>query len=152
MLVIGIGNMFRHDDGAGPSAASLVKAGAPPGVKVLIRSGDAADLMEVWAKEEYVFVIDAMKAGLTPGEFKRIDGRTPTFPVKDFQFSTHSMGLAEAIEIGRVLVRLPKNLIIYGIEVSDVGNGQGLTPVVEKAVSEVAARIIEEIKAIQAKQ
>ena len=144
-LVIGVGNMFRRDDGAGPACASLVKAGAASDVKVLIRTGEAADLLECWKRDDEVFIIDAMKAGQPIGSIKRIDGRSGAFPVNDFKLSSHSFGVAEAVEIGRVLVRLPNKLIIYGIEAGEVGDGQGLTPEVEKAVSDVAKVILAEI-------
>jgi hydrogenase maturation protease len=145
-IVIGVGNMFRRDDGAGPACASLVKAGANPEIKVLIRTGEAADLLECWKRDDEVYIIDAMKAGLAPGSVKRIDGRAGSFPVNDFKLSSHSFGVAEAVEIGRVLVRLPNKLVIYGIEAGEVGDGQGLTPEVEKAVSEVAIMVLGEMK------
>ena len=144
-IVIGVGNTFRKDDGAGHAAASLVKAKAPPGVRVLIRGGEAADLLECWGPDDDVVIIDAMKAGLAPGSFKRIDALVAKFPVEDFKFSSHSFGVAEAVEIGRVLSRLPKSLIVYGIEAGEVGDGEGLTAEVEKAVAEVAKRILAEI-------
>jgi len=145
MLIIGVGNIFRRDDGAGPSCASMVKLKAPAGVKVLIRSGEAADLLECWGPDDDVVIIDAMKAGLTPGSFKRIDALQAKFPVEDFKFSSHSFGVAEAVEIGKVLSRLPKSLIVYGIEAGETGDGEGLTPVVSLAVAEVANRILAEI-------
>ena len=144
-IIIGVGNTFRKDDGAGHAAASLVKAKAEPGVRVLIRGGEAADLLECWGPDDDVVIIDAMKAGLAPGSFKRIDALVAKFPVEDFKFSSHSFGVAEAIEIGRVLSRLPKSLIVYGIEAGEVGDGEGLTAEVEKAVAEVAKRILGEI-------
>ena len=144
MLIIGVGNLFRRDDGAGPACASMVKLKAPPGVKVLIRSGEAADLLECWGPEDEVVIIDAMKAGLVPGSFKRIDALVAKFPVEDFKFSSHSFGVAEAVELGKVLSRLPKSLVVYGIEAGETGDGEGLTPEVEKGVAEVAKRILAE--------
>lgn len=144
-IIIGVGNLFRRDDGAGPACASLVKAHAPSGVKVLIRGGAMADLLECWKRDDDVIIIDAMKSGTEPGTIRKIDCHSAAFPVNDFKFSSHSMGVAEAVEIGRVLVRLPKTLFVYGIEADEVGDGEGLTPKVAKAVSEVAALILSEI-------
>ena len=148
MLVIGVGNPFRKDDGAGPAAAALVKAGAPMGVRVLVRGGEAADLIECWELDDDVVIIDAMKAGMEPGSIKRIDAVAGPFPVEDFKLSSHSFGVAEAVEIARVLARLPKSLIVYGIEAHDVADGEGLSPAVQKAVAEVASQILSASSAI----
>jgi hydrogenase maturation protease len=42
--------------------------------------------------------------------------------------------VAEAVELARVLERLPAHLVLYGIEVGDVRNGVGLSPPVAEAL------------------
>ncbi len=142
MLVIGVGNPFRKDDGAGPAAARLVREGGARGVRVLIRGGEGADLIECWEGEERVVVVDAMRSGAEPGTVMRIDAAAGPLPVEHFGVSSHSMGVAEAVEIARALGRLPRSLVVYGIEAADTSDGEGLTPAVTSSVLSVAARIL----------
>jgi hypothetical protein len=49
--------------------------------------------------------------------------------------------LGEAVELGRVLGRLPVRLVLYAVEAGDVGYGEGLSP----AVAAAADRVVDEI-------
>lgn len=51
--------------------------------------------------------------------------------------STPSFGVADAIELARVLGRLPARLDVYAIEGADFGHGEGLTSSVIEAVGEL---------------
>jgi hydrogenase maturation protease len=55
-------------------------------------------------------------------------------PVGLLSTSTHSVGVAETVELARSLGRLPTRLLIYGIEGAKVGLGEGLSREVERAV------------------
>ena len=63
VLVIGIGNEFRRDDGAGVAVARSIKALAPPGVEVYERCGEGTDLIASWCGRPLVFVVDAVSSG-----------------------------------------------------------------------------------------
>jgi len=146
MLIIGVGNPFRRDDGAGMAVASEVKAHAGGNVRVLIRTGEGADLIECWKPDDDVIIVDAMKSGGEPGAVLRIDAKAGPFPVENFRISSHSFGVAEAVEVARALQRLPRSLIVYGIEAVDLGEGEGLTPEVAKAVGLAATRVMADIE------
>lgn len=49
-------------------------------------------------------------------------------PADSFHYSTHTVSVAEAVEMARVMGRLPDRLLIYGIEGADFGSGDGLSP------------------------
>ena len=51
--------------------------------------------------------------------------------------STHALGVAEAIELGRALGRLPRRLLVFGIEGGSFDAGAGLSPEVERAVGQL---------------
>lgn len=61
-----------------------------------------------------------------------------------FTVSTHTFGVAEAIELGRVLGRLPASLVIYGIEAGRFDQGAEPQPAVLAAVERVAQEILRE--------
>src|ERR1035437_11103975 len=67
--------------------------------------------------------------------------RSTLFPYTTLFRSTHHFGLAEAVELARVLDRLPPCLWIYGIEGRRFEQGSCPSPEVARAIEEVAERI-----------
>jgi hydrogenase maturation protease len=133
-VVIGIGNAGRGDDGAGLLAARRLDG--------LEHEGDAVALLDVWRDADVAVVIDAVSSGAAPGTVHRFDAsRTPVPASLRRASSTHTLGLAEAIELGRVLDRLPARVIVYGIEGERFEAGAALTPAVAAAVEAVAAAV-----------
>lgn len=145
IFIIGIGNDYRRDDAAGRIVARNLKKRIPPGTEILEETGEGTALLEAWRGAEDVFLIDAVQSGAPPGTLHRIDVWTQPLPTSFFRHSTHAFGIAEAVELARVLHQLPPRLIIYGIEGERFDAGVGLSPAVEKAVAEVEARLQEEI-------
>jgi hydrogenase maturation protease len=145
ILVIGIGNRFRGDDAAGPCVADRLRTETIAGAEIIESSGEAAELMEMWLKADHVFVIDAVSSGAPVGTIHRFEAHRKALPSPSFQTSTHSFGLAEGVELARTLGRLPRRLIVYGIESSDFGHGSALSAPVAGALNEVAARIRNEV-------
>lgn len=45
-MVIGVGNEFRRDDGAGPAVVGQLRDRVPPGVELVITDGEPARLIE----------------------------------------------------------------------------------------------------------
>jgi len=134
-VVVGIGNAARGDDAAGLIAARRLRG--------LEHEGDPVALLDAWQGAEVAVVIDAVRSGAAPGTVHRFDAsRTPLPAALRSSTSTHAVGLAEAIELGRALARLPPRLIVYGIEGERFDAGDGLTPAVAAAIGAVAAAVL----------
>ena len=140
-LVIGLGNDFRHDDGAGRIAARRVRELAGDIVRVIEESGEGAALMDAWRGAEVVMLIDAVHSGAEPGTIHRMDPQAEPIPTNFFHYSTHAFSVAEAVELARALGQLPQRLILYGIEGKDFTSGQGLSAEVAAAAEQVAQTI-----------
>jgi hydrogenase maturation protease len=139
--VIGIGNEWRGDDGAGLAAAE--RAGG------LALAGEPIALVEALgaAGGDEVVIVDAVSSGARPGTVHVFDAGLEPLPAELFGSpSTHALGLAEAIEIARSLGRLPARVRVYGIEGAQFDYGRGLSPEVDAAVGRVLAEI-EEVEA-----
>ena len=145
MIVIGIGNPWRRDDGAGLAVARLL-AGTPD-VVVLEREGEPASLIDAWDGTDALWLVDAVSSGSAPGTVQRIDVAERELPAELFRASTHHLGLAEAVELARALGRLPTRVVFYGIEGGSFGAGEGLSLEVEQAAVEVADAIRKEVEA-----
>lgn len=133
-LLIGIGNPDCGDDGAGAEVVRRVAAAAPDGVRTLILSGEATELIDAWTGTERVVVVDAAKSGSPPGTIRCFDASAGPLPVGLERRSTHGLGLAEAIELARNLDLLPSRLTVYAIEAAETSIGSNISPAVADAV------------------
>lgn len=145
VLVIGVGTEYRRDDRIGLVVARNIKALQLPNVTVVEESGEGTALMAAWTHAENVILIDAVFSGAVPGTIFRIDVNTEQIPSKFFHYSTHEFGVAEAIELARVLHELPTHLILYGIEGADFGWGTEISPEAEKVSEEVISLLLNDI-------
>lgn len=141
-MIIGVGNPDRGDDAAGRLAARRLSS---LGLDAVEHSGEGTALLEAWSGAGRVILIDAVVTGAPPGTITVWDARNVPLPRQAFRGSTHAFGVAEAVELGRALDRLPASLTIYGIEAQQFQPGAGLSPVVSEAVAQLAERIAEEV-------
>ncbi|MCG8423476.1 MAG: hydrogenase maturation protease [Proteobacteria bacterium] len=152
LAVIGVGNPHRSDDAVGLWAARALRRRVvgtwPSGWRVLECSGEATALMDAWSGFDAAVIVDAVSAGASPGTLHRLDGVAESVPESFLRCSTHSFGVAEAIELARVLGELPGQLIVYGVEADTFDHGEGLSAAVESAVPHVVDRILAEIRSL----
>lgn len=140
--VIGIGNPLRADDGAGAEVVRRLAGRVPPEVRLLALSGEPAELLDAWDGLDAVVVVDAVRTGGTPGMIHRLDASDTPLAARTGSPSTHGLGLAEALELGRALGRLPARVIVVGIEAGDDSDGDVLSAPVEDAIDEAAALVV----------
>ena len=152
ILLIGTGNEFRCDDGAGLAAIRALKAREIPGTLVIESPSDGAELMELWKSAAKVILIDAVSSDGVPGTVYRFDARSQPIPACHSFLSTHAFGLAEAIELARALHVLPQYLVVYAIEGQNFTIGTGLSREVEKAVQEAVEQVTCEVQALTLRQ
>ena len=146
VMIIGIGNEYRHDDGVGIAVARAVRTGVPGGVTVFERGGEGTDLIATWSDADLAIVIDAVSSGEPAGtiHWYQVDAASadalPTAEI--FRGTSHQIGLGEGIALAKLLGMLPKKMIVYGIEGETYGDGVALSPAVQRAVGDVAARVL----------
>lgn len=145
VLVVGIGNLVRGDDGAGILAGRLLQEKQLQGVAVVELQGDGTSLIDLWKTASTVMVIDAVSSHSPAGTIVRINALRQDLPEAWSLSSTHSFGLREAIGLARALGSLPKRLIVYGIEGKQFAAGRGLSPQVEQALFRLVDTIIQDI-------
>lgn len=148
VICIGVGNLFRRDDGAGPAVLEQLRQRHVPGLQILESSGEGATLITLWAGGDHVFLVDAACSGRDPGTIYRIDAQEKTLQPDFFYYSTHAFSVAEAVELARALDELPPRLIIYAVEGADFGMGAALSAPVQAAVARVADAIVREVDAL----
>jgi hydrogenase maturation protease len=146
MVVIGVGNEFRHDDGAGPAVLARLRDRVPPGVELMLMDGEPTRLIEAWTGVALAIVIDAVRADPSrPGRSHRFvldHPRTGTTRAA----SSHGFGLDDAVRLAHALDRMPGRLVVHAIEAADLTQGAGLTPVVAAAVDDVANAVLSDLR------
>lgn len=145
IVLAGIGNEFRSDDGVGLEVCRRVVKQGPKNLRILEITGDCSELLEWWSEADYTIAVDALNACEPAGTIHRLDAATiDSLPVAG-QLSSHGLGLAQTVKLGLATHRQPKNLLIYGITGKNFQAGVGLSLEVEEAAERVAKEILETI-------
>jgi hydrogenase maturation protease len=153
-LVIGLGNPYRQDDGAGIAVLDRLRQARVADLDIVEESGEPASLVERWTGRSLVMLVDAIASGARPGTVQRMDcGAAAWHATGNLSaMSSHGLGVAEAIDLGRALDRLPARLVAFGIESADLSQGQGLSASVAAAVGSVVEAIVSEARAVRGPQ
>lgn len=146
MLVLGVGNRSRGDDGAGPCVAEHVAALGIPGVEVVMESEPLA-LIEAMAGHDAVVIIDAVSAQGDPG-------RVHVWPVDSLPsgrpgpaLGSHGLGVQDAVELARALGCLPSRVTVVGVEGETFEVGAPLTEQVRERLAQAVQAVSEAITA-----
>ncbi|MFD0418699.1 hydrogenase maturation protease [Streptomyces sp. NPDC127108] len=146
IAVVGVGNEYRHDDGVGWAVVGRMRERAarrplPPGTTLATCDGDPVRLISLWEGAGLAVVVDAAHTHPgAPGRVHRIEldaARLARPPAT----SSHGLGLGEAVELARVLGRLPGRLVVYAVEGGDSSLGTGLSSAVAEAVAPLAEAV-----------
>jgi len=148
--VIGIGNGYRSDDGAGLVVAERLRAEAPD-VEVVANEQEPLRLLDAWEGADIALVVDAVSSSAEPGTIHRFDATEQTPPVTIFHGSTHAIGVWDAIALARTLGRLPSRVVVYGIEGEQFSSGRSLSPAVATAVETLVTELVEEARCMTAR-
>jgi hydrogenase maturation protease len=145
VLVAGLGNPDRGDDGIGAVVARRLRGRLPTGVSIVVRRGDMLSLIEDWANFDALVCVDAAAPMGAPGRIHRIDLAAGELPQNISPTSSHGLGLAEAIALARALKCAPQDIIVYAIEGCCFNGGAPVTPQVTAVAGEVADHIVAEV-------
>lgn len=141
-LCIGLGNEYRQDDGVGIWVIRQLQTHPSPYLRCVAHQGDGIQLLNLWENYPHVILIDAVSSGNPPGTLYRFDIHQAPLPAQFFRFSSHTMGVAEAIELAQTLGQLPTQCIIYGIEGQVFGNAVELSITVQKTANILYQQIL----------
>ena len=151
VVVIGVGNRYRRDDGAGPAVLdALAHTGAARRARLVELDGEPARVVEAWTGADVAFVVDAVRtAGAAAGTVHRIE-EPDSGELADGAgraAGSHALGIGSAAALGRALGRLPERLVVFGITGDDFGHGEQVSAPVAVAVAAVAAQVAAEVEA-----
>lgn len=138
LKIVGYGTLFRRDDAAGLEVVRRLEALGADAVLETVE-GDGLALLDRLRGTARAIVVDAMRSRSAPGSVRAF--RKGPVLEKAFPSSTHAVGLAQALALGRSLGTLPAGLVVYGIAGADFSAGRGLSPGAEKGVETLVRRL-----------
>jgi hydrogenase maturation protease len=144
-MVIGVGNSWSGDDAAGVLVVRGLRERVPEGVTLVEHEGEPTALLDAWQEAELAIVVDATSGGGSPGTVRLFDATSEAVPSRFTGSSTHAFTVAQAIELGRALDRLPARLVVVGIEGRSFEAGATLEPEVAAAVDAAAETVLDRL-------
>jgi len=141
IVVVGLGNEYRRDDGFGPAVVRALRGRLPAAAGVAVVA-DTVDLLTAWDGAHLAIVVDlALRTPAVPGRMHRltVDGRTAAGTP-----GGHGVDVVAALALARALGTAPGRVVLYAVEGADVGAGVGLSPAVRRAVPAAVAAVAAE--------
>ncbi|WP_073949140.1 hydrogenase maturation protease [Streptomyces kebangsaanensis] len=140
VVVIGVGNVFRRDDGAGPAVVEALRDRVPGGTVLAVSDGEPGRMLDLWHGSDTVVVVEAVRGRpARPGRLHTLSVAEAAANPRS-SASTHALGLGECFALAEALGRLPRELVVHAVEVSDVELGTGLSGPVRSALPELVDR------------
>jgi len=151
ILIAGMGNILRRDDGFGVEVAKRLAAEntLPAGVRVIeVGIGGIHLVQELMAGYEMLVVIDAMERGSAPGTVHVLAAEVPDLADwpeiqrQDFLADMHYTTPSKALILAKALGVLPPKVFIVGCQPLEVDElGIGLSEAAERATLETIGQI-----------
>lgn len=157
VLVAGVGNVLRGDDGFGVEVARrLEQRTLPDGVHVVETGiGGVALVQELQDGWDALVIVDAMDRGRPPGTVLVVEPEVVDIDAlswaerHDLLADMHLANPERVLLLARALGILPGEVVVVGCQpVNAEWVGQGLTPPVAAAVDVAVAEILRHIEAL----
>jgi hydrogenase maturation protease len=148
--VLGLGNVLMGDDAVGPWVIEELLANweFPPEVEVVDVGTPGLDLVPYVADADTILIVDTVKSDGPPGRI-RVYERDQLFarPAQP-RLSPHDPGLTEVLFALTLAGSAPRDVVLIGVVPEKVEKRIGLSPLVQDAVPQAAAAVIERLRAL----
>ena len=149
-VVVGLGSQYRGDDGVGPLIVrELARHLDTRDCRVrVVEQAEPSALLDLWEDVDFALIVDAVRTRGSPGSLTILEAGTSgeALPASVWQRTgrggTHALGLAACIELARVLERLPRRLLVVGVEGARFERGVDLTDPVRAGIGPAVEAIL----------
>lgn len=155
VLVLGLGNRMRRDDGLGLLALRrLRERRAWPEAVTFVEGGTGGlSLLHALEGKSHLLVLDAIQAPHPPGTLVRATLQDLE-PLQGRSLSVHQLAGEDLLRWARALNRLPEHHLLLGLVPASVEMGEGLSPPVAANLEHLVAaavRVLEQWLALPPK-
>lgn len=147
VVVLGLGNLLRRDEGLGIRALERLQARfALPETVLPVDGGTLGlDLLCYLEDAERVLVLDAALTGGPPGTLLRIVGdNVPAF--FGMRTSPHEVALADLLAVTKLRGTEPRELVLLGMQPRELKLGWGLSDVVAARLDALVEAAVSELQ------
>ncbi|MFF9391334.1 hydrogenase maturation protease [Streptomyces griseoluteus] len=146
VVVVGVGNPLRGDDGVGPAAVEALRGRVPDDTVLTVSDGEPARMLDLWRGADTVFVVEALRTRpARPGELHTLTAADAANRTAAGA-STHALGLGECLALAEALGQLPQTLVVHAMEVAEVELGAPLSEAVRSALPELVDRVAASVR------
>jgi hydrogenase maturation protease len=137
-LIIGLGNPLRGDDAVGHRVIEALGDQVPEGTAVRRCEGDPLGLLHLaeWDEADRIILVDAVRSGRPPGTIHHVVLDGYDLPARPLT-SGHGIDIGDVVRLAARLHRLPRRVVLIGVEVAELGLGTVPAPATEAAVQRV---------------
>jgi hydrogenase maturation protease len=146
IMVVGIGNLIRTDDGFGVHAIERLRRDprAPVGVTFLDGGTHGIELLAYISDCTHLLLLDAIDAGKLPGTFTRMENHELRgWPCAA---SVHQIGLADLLATLPLVSTAPREIVLLGVQPASTDWGTCLSPKVEAALPKFLDAALEQLR------
>ena len=136
LLVAGVGNPYRRDDGIGIEIINILQKENNPGLVLFDGGTDGFSLFDQLVLYKCAIIVDAVLMGEHPGVVKIFTPKEAKIKIKSDALSTHGFGLAEVLKLTEEFA-IETEIKIIGIQPEDISFGNGLSKVVECQIPKI---------------
>ena len=152
IVVIGIGNLLRKDDGIGIILLEKIikrKNELPKNIDYIDGGTGGINLLHLIQRYETIIFLDAVNFNGKVGESKLI--KLENIKQKNIisSMSTHSFDILKVIEISKKIDKNSKNIFIFAVQVKDVSFGLSISKELNKKIKQIVENLMENIKKIK---
>ena len=150
LRVLGIGSPFG-DDQLGWAVLKQLQQKVildpyiPSRLELMCMDRPGLHLLELMRGAQSVFLIDAVQSDTEIGTIQRLENGD--INGMSHHFSTHALGVAEAMVMGSILQELPEQVVLYGINIGHVPCEFSLSEPIVHAIDVLVAQLENDILA-----
>jgi len=145
ILVLGVGNVLRCDDGVGVRVIEALKSGGTAGYRhqIAFRDGGTLGLSLLPEIEDAAafIAVDAAETGGEPGTIRRFEGAAMDAQLGGRKRTVHEAALADLMGAAALTGRKPQRRALIAIQPGSTEWGVDLTPALNAVIPEACAMV-----------
>lgn len=106
---------------------------------------DILSILEYWSDRKVIIVDSIRYRDSVPGEIQLFTGLENILLNQELLTSSHSINLFEAIELGRILQKIPREMTLIGVAGKQYDMGEKMSEEVESSIPAIVKTISGEI-------
>lgn len=143
LTILGVGNVLCSDDGLGPTVVSaLAEIYEGEGVSLVDGGTLGLSLLPIIEDSARLILVDAVQLDKPAGTLVTLMDED-VIPAVRMRLSPHQVGVADLLDAGRLLGKLPEKVILLGVVPESIELGYALSEPVCEAIPDLIDAIFD---------